>query len=55
MRFSRDKRLHRLDAGQPLVHVHGVQQRLVKTGLVLLGHQQHLVLRPPERSGSSLL
>ena len=37
------ERLHGLDACQPLVHVHRVQKRLVEAGLVLLGHQQHLV------------
>ncbi|OQC00633.1 MAG: hypothetical protein BWX80_03412 [Candidatus Hydrogenedentes bacterium ADurb.Bin101] len=35
--------LHRLDARKPLIHIHGMQQRLVKPGLVLLRHQQHLV------------
>ncbi len=39
------KRLHRLDARQTLVHEHRMQQRLVEAGLVLLGHQQNLVLR----------
>ena len=38
------ERLHGLDAGEPLVDVHRVQQRLVEAGLVLLGHEQHLVL-----------
>ena len=38
------QRLHRLDAGQPLVDVHGVQQRLIEAGLVLLGDQQHLII-----------
>ena len=36
--------LHGLDAREPLVHVHRVQQRLVEAGLVLLGDDQHLVL-----------
>jgi len=35
--------LYRLDARQALVDIHAVQQRLVKTCLVLLGHQQDLV------------
>ena len=30
--------LHRLDAGQRLVHVHGVQQRLIVAGLELSAH-----------------
>ena len=35
--------LHRLDAGQRLVHVHGVQQRLVVTGLELVRAHQEAV------------
>ncbi len=38
------QRLHRLHAVEPLVHVHRAQQRLVEAGLVLVGHQQHLVV-----------
>ncbi len=34
------QRLHRLDAGQHLVDVHGVQQRLVVAGLELIGANQ---------------
>jgi hypothetical protein len=36
--------LHRLDAREPLVDVHGVQERLVEAGLVLVGDEEHLVL-----------
>ena len=43
--------LHGLDAGQALVHIQGVQQGLVETGLVLLGHQQHLVIPGGEALG----
>ena len=35
--------LHRLDAGQGLVDVHGVQQGLVVAGLVLVGDDQEAV------------
>jgi hypothetical protein len=35
--------LHRLDAGEALVHVHGAEQRLVEAGLVLVGDDEHLV------------
>ena len=38
------QRLHRLDAGQALVHIHAAQQRLVKAGLELVGHRQDLIL-----------
>ena len=38
------ERLHRLDAGETLVHVQRVQQRLVEARLVLLGDQEHLVV-----------
>ena len=38
------QRLHGLDAGEPLVHEHRVQQRLIEPGLVLLRHEQNLVL-----------
>ncbi len=34
--------LHRLDALQLFVHDHGVEQRLVKTGLVFFSHDQHI-------------
>ena len=37
------ERLHRLDAGQRLVHVHRVQQRLVVAGLELVGADQEAV------------
>ena len=37
------ERLHRLNTGQALVDVHGVQERLIESRLVLLRHQQHLV------------
>jgi hypothetical protein len=33
-----------LDARESLVHIHRVQERLVETRLVLLRHQQDLVL-----------
>ena len=35
--------LHGLDAGQPLVDVHGAQQGLIEAGLVLVGDNQHPV------------
>ena len=38
------ERLHRLDAGKALVHIHGMQQGLVEAGLVLLGHQEDLIV-----------
>ena len=34
--------LHRLDALQFFVHDHGVEQRLVKTGLVFFCHDEHI-------------
>ena len=37
------ERLHRLDAGERLVHVHRVQQRLVVAGLELVGADQEAV------------
>ena len=37
------KGLHRLDAGEDLVHVHGVQQGLVVAGLELVGADQEAV------------
>ena len=37
------ERLHRLDAGEHLVHVHRVQQRLVVAGLELVGADQEAV------------
>ena len=49
------QRLHGLNARQPLVHVHRVQERLVEAGLVLLGHEQHLVLLRGELLGQLLL
>ena len=36
--------LHGLDAGQPLVHVHAAEQRLVEAGLELVGDEQDLIL-----------
>ena len=41
--------LHGLDAGQPLVHVHGAQQRLIETGLELVRDQKDLVFVALER------
>ena len=43
--------LHGVEAGQHLVHVHRVQQRLVEAGLELLGHDQHLVVVAGELLG----
>jgi hypothetical protein len=37
------ERLHGLDAGERLVHVHRVQQRLVVAGLELVGADQEAV------------
>ena len=37
------QRLHCLDAGQRLVHVHRVQQRLVVAGLKLVGADEEAV------------
>ena len=37
------ERLHRLDAGERLVHIHGVQQRLVVAGLELVGADQKAI------------
>ena len=37
------KRLHRLDAGQPLIDVHRVHQRLVVAGLKLVGADQQAI------------
>ena len=36
--------LYRLYAGQPLVHIHAAQQRLVEAGLKLVRYQQDLIL-----------
>src|SRR2546425_521864 len=47
--------LYGLDTRQPLVHVHRVQERLVKPGLVLLRHQEYLVFLSREFLGQSLL
>ena len=49
------QRLHRLDAGEPLVDVHRMEQRLIEAGLILLGHQQHLILRGREAFRQLLL
>ncbi|OPZ47268.1 MAG: hypothetical protein BWY92_01828 [Firmicutes bacterium ADurb.BinA052] len=38
------ERLHRLHAVEALVHVHGAEQRLVEAGLVLVRHEQDLVV-----------
>lgn len=38
------KRLHGMDAAQLLIHIHGMQQRLVKAGLELVGDDQETVL-----------
>ena len=43
--------LHGLHAREPLVHVHRVQVGLIEPGLVLLGHQQNLVLVGAEPLG----
>ena len=42
------QRLHRLDAGQRLVDIHRVQQRLVVTGLELVGADQEPIWILPE-------
>ena len=39
----------------PLVDVHRVQQRLVEAGLVLLGHEEHVVVRRGEALRQFLL
>ena len=36
--------LHRLDAIEAPVHIHAAEQRLIKTGLEFVGHQQDLVV-----------
>ncbi len=38
------ERLHRLHAVQSLVHIHRVKQRLIETCLILIRHQQHLII-----------
>ena len=43
--------LHRLHSVEPLVHIHGAQQRLVEAGLVFVRHEQHLVVRRGEPLG----
>ena len=49
------KGLHRLHVVEPLVDVHGVKQRLVEPGLVLLGDQQDAELGLGELSRKGLL
>ena len=49
------QRLHGLDAGEPLVHEHRVQERLIEPGLVLLRDEQNLVLLAREALGQLLL
>ena len=44
MRFSRESVCTACEAGERLVDVHRVQQRLVEAGLELLGDDQHLVV-----------
>ena len=41
--------LHRLDAIEAAIHIHAAEQRLVKAGLELVGHQQDLVAAALER------
>ena len=43
------KRLHRLDARQPLVDIHPAQERLIEAGLEFVRHQQDLILVALER------
>ena len=45
------QRLHGIQPGEDLVHVHRVQQRLVEAGLELLGDDQHLVVVVAESLG----
>jgi hypothetical protein len=45
------ERLHRVDAAELLVHVHGVEQWLVEAGLELVGHDQESVLGTLEGLG----
>ena len=47
--------LHGLDILQLLVHKHGVQQRLVEAGLILVRHHQHVVHVTGEVEGQTLL
>ncbi len=47
--------LYRLDAGEPLVHVHRVEERLVESRLVFLGNDEDLVLFAPEALRKLLL
>ncbi len=49
------ERLHGLDAGERLVHIHRVQQRLVVAGLELVGADQEAVRVFLDRSAISLL
>ena len=37
------KCLNSIDSPQALIHIHGAELRLVKAGLILICHQQHLV------------
>ena len=45
------QRLHGVHATELLVHVHGVQQRLIETGLKLVGHDQKAKRRLREGPG----
>ncbi len=49
------QRLHRVHAAELLVHVHRVQQRLVKAGLEFFGRDKEPVLRSLEGLGSLFL
>jgi len=39
------QRLYGLNPSEALVHIHGVQQRLIEAGLVFLSYQQHAEIR----------
>ena len=45
--------LHRLNPSDALVHVHRDELRLVEARLVLVGDDEHVVVGPSNRSGSS--
>ena len=34
--------MHGLDAGEPLINVHRVQERLIEASLILLSHEENL-------------
>ena len=51
MRLSRESVWTAARPDEDLVHVHGVQQRLVETGLELLRHNEHAVIRGAELLG----